>query len=156
MFLIYVVLFCCILLCCVLFYFILFCFVLFCFIVRIIYLKIILLYENCSLCSLTEPSRAPENLSSTEVNSTTNKITWVGLPREVANGIIRMYEVRLSVLENCAQTQPSFYSTINTSSTYVFLTGLSLCAKYEVSVRGYTVAGPGPFSRPIMVQTLGK
>ena len=109
-----------------------------------------------NLCSLTEPSCAPENVSATEVNSTANKITWVGLPREVANGIIRMYEVRLSVLENCAQTQPSFYSTIYTSSTYVFLTGLSLCAKYEVSVRGYTVAGPGPFSRPIMIQTLGK
>ena len=83
-------------------------------------------------------------------------ITWRGLSREVANGIIINYEVRLSVVENCTAIKSSYNSTINTTTTYVIVTGLSLCAKYEVSVRGYTAEGPGPYSNPVMVQTLGK
>ena len=66
------------------------------------------------------------------------------------------YEVRLSVVENCTEIKSCYDSTFNTTSTYVIVTGLSLCAKYEVSVRGYTTVGPGPYSNPVMVQTLGK
>ena len=83
-------------------------------------------------------------------------ITWLGLLREVAHGIIINYEVRLSVVENCTEIKSTIHSTINTTTTYVVVTGLSLCAKYDVSVRGYTAEGPGPFSNPAVVQTLGE
>ena len=109
----------------------------------------------CYVFPLLVPSRGPENVSSTEVNSTTNKITWAGLPKKVANGIIKVYEARLKVQESCMEVQ-SVFQSINTTITDVFLTGLWMCAKYEVSVRGYTVAGPGPYSKSIVVQTLGK
>ncbi|XP_022805719.1 receptor-type tyrosine-protein phosphatase F-like isoform X3 [Stylophora pistillata] len=103
-----------------------------------------------------EPSRGPEEISSSALNSTNINITWLELPREVAYGKVIRYEVRLTVVENCTKIQFAFHSTINTTITYVLVTGLSLCAKYEVSVRGYTAVGPGPYSRPVMVQTLGK
>ena len=103
-----------------------------------------------------EPSRGPEEISSSALNSTNINITWLELPREVAYGKVIRYEVRLTVVENCTKIQFAFHSTINKTITYVLVTGLSLCAKYEVSVRGYTAVGPGPYSRPVMVQTLGK
>ena len=109
-----------------------------------------------SLFYQIEPSHGPEDISSSAVSSAKFNITWRGLSREVANGIIINYEVRLSVVENCTEIKSSHNSTINTTTTYVIVTGLSLCAKYEVSVRGYTVVGPGPYSNPVMVQTLGK
>ena len=104
----------------------------------------------------SEPSRGPENVSSTEINYTAYQITWVELPREVANGIIILYQVRLILVESCTLVQSDLYSTFNSTTTDVFLTGLSLCSKYEVTVRGYTVAGPGPYSKPIVAQTLGE
>ena len=103
-----------------------------------------------------EPSRGPGNVSSSEVNYTAYHITWVDLPREVANGIIILYQVRLILLESCTLLQSDLYSTFNSTTTDVFLTGFSLCSKHEVTVRGYTVAGPGPYSKPTVVQTLGK
>ncbi|PFX16979.1 Receptor-type tyrosine-protein phosphatase F [Stylophora pistillata] len=103
---------------------------------------------------LREPSRGPQEVSSSAANSSKIIITWLGLPKEVAYRNIIRYQVRLSVVENCRGIQSGYYSTINATTTYVLLTGLSLCAKYEVYVRGYTTAGPGPYSIPVMVQTL--
>ena len=103
-----------------------------------------------------EPSRGPEGISSSAVNSRKINITWLGLSREVAYGTIINYEVRLSVEENCTKIQSSYPSTINTTATYILVTGLSLCAKYAVSIRGYTAVGPGPYSRSVMEQIFRK
>ena len=98
------------------------------------------------------PSRGAENVSSSEVNYTTNKITWAGLPKEAANGVIKLYEVRLELKESCLKVDFTFHA-MNTTKTSVLLTGFWMCAKYEVPVRGYTVAGPGPYGKAIVVQT---
>ena len=105
---------------------------------------------------MPEPSRGPEGLSSVELNSTTNNITWVGLPKEVANGFITTYQVKVVSKENCIVDQSAVYLTSNTTATSVLLTRLSQCGNYEVSVRAYTVAGPGPYSKPIVVEKLCK
>ncbi|XP_022800122.1 protein sidekick-1-like [Stylophora pistillata] len=98
------------------------------------------------------PSRGPENVSSSQVNDTTKKITWVTLPKEVANGLIELYEVRFELKESCLKVDSTFH-TMNTTKSRVLLTVFWMCAKYEVSVRGYTVAGPGPYSKAVVVQT---
>lgn len=102
------------------------------------------------------PSHGPENVSSTEVNGTTFEITWAALPERVAHGVIKTYQVRLVLKENCTSAQSELYSRFNTTSTSMVLSGLSICARYEVSIRGYTVVGPGPYSRPIVLQTFGE
>ena len=95
-------------------------------------------------------------MSSTEVNYTTFGITWAALSEKVARGIIKMYQVRLFLKENCTSAQSELYSKFNTTTTNMVLSGLSICAKHEVSIRGYTAVGPGPYSRAIILQTLGK
>ncbi|XP_066015791.1 hemicentin-1-like isoform X2 [Pocillopora verrucosa] len=99
-----------------------------------------------------EPSRGAENVSFSEVNYTTNRITWAELPKEAANGVIKLYEVRLELKESCLKVDFTFHA-INTTKTSELLTGFWMCAKYEVSIRGYTVAGPGPYGKAIVVQT---
>ena len=64
----------------------------------------------------------------------------------------KLYEVRLELKESCSRVDFTFYA-MNTTKTSVLLTGFWMCAKYEVSVRGYTMAGPGPFSKAIVIQT---
>ena len=90
------------------------------------------------------------------MNYTTFEVTWAALSEKVAHGVIKMYQVRLFLTENCTLVQSGLYSRFNTTTTIMVLSGLSICAKYEVSVRGYTAVGPGPYSRAIILQTLGK
>ncbi|CAH3163876.1 unnamed protein product, partial [Pocillopora meandrina] len=63
-----------------------------------------------------------------------------------------LYEVRLELKESCLKVDFTFHA-MNTTKSSVLLTGFWMCAKYEVSVRGYTVAGPGPYSKAIVAQT---
>ena len=109
-----------------------------------------------SLFSFPVPGRGPENVSSTDMNYTTFHITWSALPREAAFGNIIMYQVRLFSNTTCTMTGSTTYVILNTSTTEVLLSNLSLCTDYEVAVRAYTIAGPGPYSKPIVVQTLGE
>ncbi|XP_022783215.1 titin-like isoform X2 [Stylophora pistillata] len=102
-----------------------------------------------------EPSRAPENVSSIKVEYTKYQITWDALTREVANGLIKMYQVRLTLKESCTSVDASFNSTYNTTKTEMLFSSLSICTSYEVSVRAFTEAGPGPYSKPLVIQTLG-
>lgn len=108
------------------------------------------------LFSPSEPSRGPENVTFVEMNYTTIQISWAGLSEEVANGIIIMFEVRLILKESCIPVQPVFYSTFNTTTTDVFLSSLLVCTQYQVSVRGFTAVGPGPYSKPVVLRTLGE
>ena len=94
-------------------------------------------------------------MSSIEVNYTTFEITWTALSEKVAHGVIKMYQVRLFLMENCTLVESELYSRFNTTTTNMVLSGLSICAKYEVSIRGFTAVGPGPYSRAIILQTLG-
>ena len=95
-------------------------------------------------------------MSIKELNYTTFQISWDGLSEEVANGFIKMYQVRLVLNASCAPVQPVLYSTFNTTTTDVVLSSLSVCAHYEMSVRGFTAVGPGPYSKPKILQTLGE
>ena len=95
-------------------------------------------------------------MSIIELNYTTFEISWDGLSEEVANGFIEMYQVRLVSNASCIPVQPVLYSTLNTTTTDVILSSLSVCTRYEMSVRGFTAVGPGPYSKPRMLQTVGE
>ena len=78
------------------------------------------------------------------------------LPKETAFGNIIMYQVRLLPNTTCTMTGFIAHVTLNTSTTEVLLSNLSMCTVYGVAVRAYTIVGPGPYSKPIVVQTLGE
>ena len=90
------------------------------------------------------------------MNYTTFHITWATLPKEAVTVNIIMYEVRLFSNTSCTTAGLITYETLNASTTEVLLSNLSMCTAYEVAVRAYTIVGPGPYSKPIMLQTLGE
>ena len=101
------------------------------------------------------PSRGPENVSTTEVNYTTFRIAWIALPKQASNGNIRMYQVKLISNKTCTVAESPTYVTLNTITREVLLSSLSICTRYDLAVRAYTMAGPGPYSKSIVFQTLG-
>ena len=104
------------------------------------------------------PSRGPENVSTREVNYTTFRIAWIALPKEAGNGNIKMYQIKITLNKTCSVDQSPAYMTLNATTTEVllYLSSLSICTRYDVAVRAYTMAGPGPYSKSIAFQTLGE
>ncbi|PFX12512.1 Receptor-type tyrosine-protein phosphatase F, partial [Stylophora pistillata] len=101
------------------------------------------------------PSVGPKPASPSQVEKTTFNISWEPLPREKSFGEVILYEVRAIFLEkgNLHKRSVSNSPSANTSTTFVVLSDLELCTKYNVSVRAYTRAGPGPYGKPLQLET---
>ena len=117
--------------------------------------------EIISFC--TAPWASPTNVSVTLLNTTTIDVSWRPIPDDKINCDITKYEVNLTLNE----TRCNDEILMNTSNvvhdvvarnTHVVLQRLSLrgCSVYGISVRGYTMAGPGPYSNTVNITTRGK
>ena len=73
-------------------------------------------------------------------------MTWEVVPAIDENGIITNYEVRFEPLEFTESLTTSF---VNTSNLTVVISGLQEYVQYNISVRAYTIVGPGPYSDPV-------
>ena len=60
------------------------------------------------------------------------------------NGIIILYEVQYEALMTFGGELMTM--AMNTSSTSIVLGGLQEYVEYNITVRAYTIVGPGPFS----------
>ena len=101
-----------------------------------------------------EPSVGPDNVSLSELNKTTFNISWAPLTREESYGKVILYDVKEELVSRGKRRKRSISSrTLNRTPTFVVLYDLSLCSQYNVSVRAYTKAGPGPYSQPMVLQT---
>ncbi|XP_022807816.1 uncharacterized protein LOC111344820 [Stylophora pistillata] len=98
-----------------------------------------------------KPRGGPANVSSSEVNKTTFNISWPILSRELSNGDIILYNVKEELLSRGTRQKRASLSskTVNTTNTFILLSGLLLCSQYQVSVRAYTKVGPGPYGPPV-------
>ena len=106
---------------------------------------------------MLEPSVGPDHVSYSQVNKTAFNISWVPLPREKSYGKVILYNVNPELLSRVKRRKRSANSgTINTTETFVVLYGLQLCSKYNVSVQAYTLAGPGPYSQAMELETSSK
>ena len=106
------------------------------------------------LLSSSAPGAGPERPSSAQVNKTTFNISWEPLLREKSYGKVILYEVKAIFLKKGNLRKRSvIYSPVNTSVTFVVLSDLELCSKYNVSVRAYTAEGPGPYGEPLELET---
>ena len=100
------------------------------------------------------PSVGPDSVSTSQVNKTTFNISWEPLQREESHGKVTLYEVKAIFLKKGNLRKRSvIYSPVNTSVTFVVLSDLELCSKYNVSVRAYTAEGPGPYGEPLELET---
>ena len=93
----------------------------------------------------------PLNVSAGIVANTTTEIrvNWEEVPDFNRNGTILLYEVVYrSTLDGADRTETS--NTTNNSTFSLLLDGLQEFVEYNITVRAYTVAGPGDESTPVV------
>ena len=98
--------------------------------------------------NFTAPRAAPSNFKFRHVDAFTINCSWTPPPREKSHGIIRGYDV--SYQRKVVSRRKRAVTTINTTTQYALLTGLTVCYIYEVSVKAITV-GPGPDSDKVSI-----
>ena len=107
----------------------------------------------------SEPSIAPQNITSQKINETTHIIMWDALPREMSNGEVEAYEVKWTRIFSQRSARGVYIPAVqfqNTTDTFAILHDLTSCSEYSVGVRAYTSAGPGVFgSLPSRIVTTG-
>ena len=77
------------------------------------------------------------------------------LTREKSYGKVVWYDVKQELMSRGKRRKrsPSNSRTLKTTTTFVVLYDLPLCSLYNVSVRAYTRAGPGPYNQPSVLET---
>ena len=102
-----------------------------------------------------EPSVGPDSVLLSKLNETTFNISWEPLTREKSHGKVILYDVKEELLSRGRRRKRSPINSriLNTTTTFVVLYDLPLCSRYNVSVRAYTKAGPGPYTHPRVLQT---
>ena len=102
-------------------------------------------------CFATEPDNSPQNVTATAISSTEILVSWEEVPAINQNGEITIQFVPLETFGGLITND-----TVYTSNGSVFtmaLTGLEEYVEYNISVRAYTSAGPGPYSVDVVERT---
>ena len=100
-----------------------------------------------SLYLSPEPSNPPQNVTATVISSNGIIVSWEEVPAINQNGEITTYEIEYMLLEIFGEEIST--NTSNGSVLMMVLTGLQEYVEYNISVRAYTSAGPGPYSDPV-------
>ena len=107
-----------------------------------------------SLYLSPEPSNPPQNVTATVISSNGIIVSWEEVPAINQNGEITTYEIQDVPLETFeGQISTNTVNTSNGSVLMMVLTGLQEYVEYNISVRAYTRAGPGPYSDPVTERT---
>ena len=102
----------------------------------------------------TEPAAAPQNVMTMAESSTEIVVTWEEVPAIDENGDITMYEVEYMPLETFNGQIATDSVTVDPALLNTTLTGLEEDVDYNISVRAFTSAGPGPYSDAVTNRTL--
>ena len=97
------------------------------------------------------PASPPDNVNAIPLSSTTIMVTWNIVPPIHQNGPIIVYEVMYAPMQTF--DGQIMTRTTNTSTVSLTFTKLQEYVVYSISVRAYTIIGPGPYSSPV-VQSL--
>ena len=102
----------------------------------------------------TAPAAPPQNVTASAVSSTEIEVLWEEVAAIDQNGVITMYEIQFVPLETFGgQITSDTVNTSNGSVLMMVLTGLEEYVEYNISVRAYTSAGPGPYSDGVVERT---
>ena len=100
------------------------------------------------------PDAPPQNVMTVVLSSTSIQVSWEEVPEINRNGIITMYEVLYDPLETFdGMIYTNSVNISDPSMMYTVLMGLEEYVEYNISVRAYTSAGPGPYSTSITNRT---
>jgi len=102
---------------------------------------------------LLAPRGFPENLQIIPnlPNARSLQVSWDEIERSLRNGIIINYEIRYEPLEDYGGVIGA--DMVPSVERVIVLENLEENTEYNISVRGYTVVGPGPFTSGITVRT---
>ena len=101
---------------------------------------------------ITGPASPPGNVTTVALSPTFIMVTWEEIPAFDQNGIIIAYEVVYEPLDTFSGELEA--EAMNTTDTLTTLRDLEEFVGYNVTVRAYTSAGPGPYSDIITDMTL--
>ena len=110
------------------------------------------MFDNVQSLNTSVPASSPDNVSVEVLSSTSIMVTWEVIPPVDQNGIIITYEVLYEPLETFDGM--IMERRLNTTNLVANLSRLQEFVNYSISVRGYTIVGPGNYSEPITVMTL--
>ena len=97
---------------------------------------------------------AAKNVMAIVESPTEIRVSWEEVPAIDRNGVITMYEIQFVPLETFGgQITSDTVNTSNGSVLMMVLTGLEEYVEYNISVRAYTSAGPGPYSVGVVERT---
>ena len=103
-----------------------------------------------SVPSISPPSFAVND----EISTTTLEASWKEIPQHLVNGRLLGYKLRYTVthVADQAVVGAPITKTIDLDKyTFIYkITGLQSYTRYAVSIAGYTGAGDGPYSKPIV------
>lgn len=100
---------------------------------------------------LPGPTNPPDNVEVIVTSSTSIMVTWDEVLSIDQNGLITEYEVQSIPLETFSSVIG--VEMLNTTGLFYALENLEEFENYSISVRAYTIVGPGPYSDPIIMQT---
>ena len=98
------------------------------------------------------PASPPQNVTATLLSSTQILVMWNEVPEIHQNGLIIMFEILYEPLITFGILVAG-KNTTSYNSLSIILAGLQENLEYNISVRAYTVVGPGPYSVEITVVT---
>ena len=103
------------------------------------------------LFSYPGPATPPQNVQANAASSTEIMVTWEEVLPIDQNGIITNYEIQYEPLQFMESLDTMF---VNVTDMALNLTNLEEYVEYNISVRAYTIIGPGPYSDPVTERTL--
>lgn len=102
----------------------------------------------------TGPASPPENVTTIILSPIAIRVNWEEIPVFDQNGIIIAYEVQYEPLDTLGGEIET--EAVNTThSSFIILSALQEFVDYNIRVRAYTNAGPGPYSDIITYMTPG-
>ena len=107
----------------------------------------------CMLYTISGPDAPPQNVNTTAVSSTEIVVSWEEVPAIDQNGVITIYEIQFEPLVTFEGQISTNSVNVTNTSLFVILTGLEEYVEYNISVRAYTSAGPGPYSDGVVERT---
>ena len=100
------------------------------------------------------PSGFPTDIQATAVSSTTIRVEWNNVEEAERNGNITHFEIIISLPSSAAVNESNITVQVSWKDRDFMFDDLEEFTEYNVSLRAFTVVGPGPFSPHLGVQTL--
>ena len=105
---------------------------------------LVMVYMYMYVSSGIGPSSSPGNITTIISSPITILVMWEEISVFDQNGVIIAYEVLYEPLDTFGGLIGT--EAVNTSNTFITLSDLQEFVGYNISVRAYTNAGPGPYS----------